>query len=105
MVVSRNWIALVSLGLLACRDEVGVNLFSVQDDIDLGREVRDEILGDPVAFPVVEFDDAPEAYAHLERGRDAVLASGEVEYATEFDWEVYLIDDPNTLNAFAAPGG
>ena len=50
-------------------------------------------------------DEAPEAYDHLSRIRDALLASGELEHADDFDWEVYLVDDPQTLNAFAAPGG
>jgi predicted Zn-dependent protease len=91
--------------LVACSGDGTLNLFTIQDDIDLGREVRDEILADSVAYPVVHEDEAPEAYDHLYRIRDAVLDSGEVEYADEFDWEVYLIDDPHTLNAFAAPGG
>jgi predicted Zn-dependent protease len=90
---------------VACTDGGGINLFTVQDDIDLGKQVRDEILADPATYPVVYEDEAPEAYAHLYRIRDEVLASGEVQYADEFEWEVYLVDDPQTLNAFATPGG
>ena len=89
----------------ACSPGGGLNLFTVQDDIDLGREVRDQILADPSTYPVLEEDDAPDAYAHLYRVRDAVLASGEIQHADTFDWEVYLVDDPDTLNAFATPGG
>ena len=90
---------------VGCTSDGGLNLFTVQDDIELGQQVRDEILADPVSYPVLAEDEAPEAYAHLYRVRDAVLASGEIEHADEFDWEVYLIDDPQTLNAFATPGG
>jgi len=89
----------------ACSPGDGLNLFTVQDDIDLGREVRDQILSDPSTYPVLEEGEAPDAYAHLYRVRDAVLASGEIEHADTFDWEVYLVDDPATLNAFATPGG
>jgi predicted Zn-dependent protease len=88
--------------LVACDS---VNLFSVEEDIELGRQVRDEILADPATYPVVDPAAAPEAYGHLRRIRDNVLASGQVEYADRFDWEVYLVDDDETLNAFAAPGG
>lgn len=99
-------LSLLALPLLfACTDGGKINLFTIQDDIELGQQVRDEILGDPATYPVVYEDESPEAYDHLYRIRDAVLASGEVEHADEFDWEVYLVDDPQTLNAFAAPGG
>lgn len=99
-------LSLVAIPLLAaCTGDGKLNLFTIQDDIDLGQQVRDEILGDAATYPVLYEDEAPEAYDHLYRIRDAVLASGELEHADEFDWEVYLVDDPQTLNAFAAPGG
>jgi predicted Zn-dependent protease len=98
--------AFASLPLLvACTDGGTLNLFSIQDDIELGQQVRDEVLADPATYPVLYEDEAPEAYDHLYRIRDALLASGELEHADNFDWEVYLVDDPQTLNAFAAPGG
>ena len=81
------------------------NLFSLQDDIDLGVQLRDEINNDPENFPVVDPADAPEAYGHLQRMLDLVLADDDVQYRDEFDWEIALINDDKTLNAFAAPGG
>ena len=54
-------------------------------------------LVDPIAYP--------DAYAHLDALRDDILASGEVAYADEFDWETHFIQDDEVLNAFAAPGG
>ena len=101
-----NRTALVALSLLAagCSDGA-LNLFSVQDDIDLGRQLRDEILSDPATYPVVDESDAPEAYDYLYMVRDELLATNELTYTDEFDWEIYLIDDDDTLNAFAAPGG
>jgi len=47
----------------------------------------------------------PELYQEVFKIRDAILASGKVTYKDEFAWQVKIIDDPNTLNAFAAPGG
>jgi predicted Zn-dependent protease len=81
------------------------NIFSIEDDMALGLDLRDQILADPVNYPVIDRVKAPEAYDHVERIRDSVLSSGEVDYADVFSWEVYLIDDDSVLNAFATPGG
>ncbi len=93
--------ALAMLPLAAC----GLNVFPVQDDIELGAQLRDEINSDPESFPVVARMDAPEAYDELERMLDVVLDSEDIQYRDEFAWEIYLIDDDKTLNAFAGPGG
>ena len=88
----------------ACQNGQGPNLFTIEDDKELGLQVRDEILADPETYPVMSEAEYPEAYGHLLRIRDDVL-SERVPYADTFDWEVYLIHDDETLNAFATPGG
>jgi len=97
----------VCLTLLAgCGEGGGLNLFTLEDDIALGAQLRDEINSSPGEYgPVVDAEAEPEAYDHLFRVTDAILESGTVEHAEDFPWEVYLIDDDETLNAFAAPGG
>ena len=37
--------------------------------------------------------------------RDEILSSDELNYRSDFGWELYIIQDDNTLNAFCAPGG
>ena len=96
---------LPALTCLALLSGCGANLFTLQDDIDLGKQLRDEINADPKTYPVVDPKLAPDAYEHLERMLAAVLSSEEVIHANDFEWEIYLIDDDKTLNAFAAPGG
>jgi len=86
-------------------EEGGLNLFSIQDDMDLGAQIHQEILADPSTYPILDERDWPDAYEHLYRVRDEVLASGEVSHADEFAWEAFIIHDDDTLNAFAAPGG
>lgn len=93
-------IATVALGS-ACN----ANLFSLEDDIELGQQLRDEVNSDTKNFNVVDPADAPDAYDHLDRMLAQILASDAIEYRDEFDWEIYLINDDETLNAFAAPGG
>jgi predicted Zn-dependent protease len=103
-------VALFSVLLLfnACKDDEGgggFNLFSVQDDIELGQQLRDEILANPAEYPILDQTQYASAYSYMQDIVDDILASGEVRYADEFAWEVYIIDDSETLNAFAAPGG
>lgn len=81
------------------------NIFSVQDDIDLGTQLRDEINANPAEYPLLDEAQYPEAYNILFTMRDEILASGEVRFADDFAWELYIIEDDETLNAFAAPGG
>ncbi|HSA60182.1 MAG TPA: M48 family metalloprotease [bacterium] len=83
----------------------GINLFSVQDDKDLGAQVDDEIKSSPSDYPLLDESDYPAAYAYLRDIRDEILDSGEVAHRDDFVWEVNIIHDDSVLNAFATPGG
>src|SRR5690606_27008769 len=107
MVFQRKW----GIGLLLffclwqwnCGD--GLNVFRVEDDIQLGRQLRDEILANPAVYPVIPRQEAPFAYTFVENMRDEILQAGQLKYADVFDWEIYLLQDDSVLNAFCAPGG
>lgn len=101
-------VVLLASVLAGCEDGSvpDVNLFSIQDDKQLGAELDAEIEANPREYGrILDPAEYPEAYDHLNRIRDEILASGEVEYADKFEWETHLIDDDEVLNAFAAPGG
>ena len=83
----------------------GFNLFSVQDDINLGKQVKQEIESNRQQYPVLPEASNPQAYAYIRKITNNILNSGKVAYRNEFAWEVKIIDDDNTLNAFCAPGG
>lgn len=83
----------------------GLNIFSIDDDKALGAQVDEEIASMPDEYPIVSEEDYPEAYEHLRRIRDNILDSGVVDHVDDFEWQVHLIDDDETLNAFATPGG
>lgn len=98
---------LVLLSITNCDDDspgLPVVFFSVQDDIDLGRQVSGEIAADP-NFNLLERSQYPEAYAYLDNMVNSILNSGEVKYRDEFVWDIHIVHDDNTLNAFATPGG
>lgn len=90
---------------VSCDPDGGINLFSLNDDKQLGLQLRDEILANPAEYPVLPEAQYPQAYQHLRRIRDEILNSGQLNHKDDFTWEVYIIRDDNTLNAFCAPGG
>lgn len=96
-------LAFILLALWSC-DEGNLNFFTVDQDIQFGQQLDSSILADPTNYPILNENDYPEAYQHLRRIRDEILQSGQLRYASRFDWEVKIIDQ-NILNAFAAPGG
>jgi predicted Zn-dependent protease len=99
---------LSSFLLVTCGDDDdkdnNINIFSIEDDKQLGLQVSAEIEADPSTYPVLSETQYPEAYTHLRRIRDEILSSGKVAYADDFNWECKIIND-DVLNAFCAPGG
>lgn len=83
----------------------GVFLFSIEDDKALGAQLKAEIFSRPDEFPVLDTIKYANAYAYLRGLKDDILNSGKIQYKDEFAWEIYMIDNDTTLNAFASPGG
>lgn len=98
---------LTSTFFIRCDDDsegLPVVLFSVQDDKDLGQQVSREIENDP-QYDLLSRNDYSEAYSYLDQMVNEILNSGEVKYRSEFVWDVTIVNDDETLNAFATPGG
>lgn len=91
---------LISMGAAA-----QFNFFTIDDDIKLGQQLRDEIAKNPKEYPVLDEKQYPQAYAHLRRITNAILNSGSIRYKDKFAWELKIIHNDKTLNAFVAPGG
>jgi predicted Zn-dependent protease len=102
---SRLSLAFPLVLLVACEGTGDFNLFTIQDDKQLGRDVADEIAADPENYPLLDEGQFPEAYENVNRIRDEILVSDEFEHADDFVWEMHIIDDDETLNAFCTPGG
>lgn len=83
----------------------GVFLFSIEDDKNLGAQLKAEIFNNPQEYPVLDTNQYATAYAYLRGLKDQILNSGEIQYKDEFAWEVYIIQNDSVLNAFASPGG
>lgn len=83
----------------------GFNLFSVQQDAELGLQVKQQIESDRAQFPILNEAQNKEAYQIIRAITTEILNSGKVYHRNQFAWEVKLIDDDETLNAFCTPGG
>lgn len=73
-----------------------VNIFQIHEDVVLGAQAFDQVLAEA---PIVT--SGPD-YQMVNRAMDRLTA---VADDPGFEWEVTLIDDPQTINAFALPGG
>jgi predicted Zn-dependent protease len=101
-------ILLMSVMLSSCKDKPGgggLNFFSLQDDIIFGAQVAEEIEKDPSTYPILDSAQNVAAYAFLYDIRDRILNSGKVVHKEDFQWQLRLIGDDSTLNAFCTPGG
>ena len=105
--MKRILLAFILIMVIAtgCDKNNDLVLFSINNDIELGEQVAAEIASDPATYPVLDRASNSEAYAYLDAMRDQILNSGNVSYKDEFEWELHIIDDDETLNAFATPGG
>ena len=72
------------------------NLFTPEQDVELGREAYSEVLQGQHLI-----ESGPD-YERVKRVMERLVAVSDDE---GYEWDVNLIDDPNTANAFALPGG
>jgi Zn-dependent protease with chaperone function len=87
------------------KDNGGINIFTVDDDVTLGKQLRDTIAADPAHYPLLNELTYFEAYSHVRAVRDSILNTGLVQYGDFFAWEVHIIRNDTVLNAFCTPGG
>jgi len=101
-------VVLYSCGLGKGSDDVpsgGFNLFTVQQDIELGKQVSMEIEANKAEYPILDSASNVAAYKYIYAIRDRILETGKVEHKDDFAWQVRIIDNDTTLNAFCTPGG
>ena len=82
-----------------------MNLFPLSYDVDLGKQVDDDILSKPDEFPMLDKSKNREIYSYVNKIVQKILRTGKIKNKNNFKWEVKVIKDDKTLNAFATPGG
>ena len=94
----------VATGCASMSEGRGLNLYSVEDDRQLGEATAAQIAASPQDYPILDRTKYQSAYAQLENIMNSILRSGALPNADKFEWKVNIIDQP-VLNAFAVPGG
>ena len=87
-----------------CEDGVSINnlnLFSIEDDVQLGAQVVAEMHQDQTNYPV--YNNA-EATAYVQGLMNEIIKSPLVKYGDKFNYQITIINT-ETVNAFALPGG
>ncbi|RYZ18904.1 MAG: peptidase M48, partial [Sphingobacteriales bacterium] len=95
----------IVLFFAGCSKDGGLNIFSIEDDKQLGLQTKQQIESDPAEFPILDPAAYPAVYAYVNAMRDDILNSGKVTYRNEFAWEVRIIKRDDVVNAFCTPGG
>lgn len=83
----------------------GFNLFTIDQDKQLGAQVAHEIDSNKREYPLLDSVKYREVYSYLYKVRDNILNSGKVSYRNEFLWKLHVIHNDSVLNAFCTPGG
>lgn len=83
----------------------GLNLYTIEQDKQLGAQVAAEIESNPKEYPILDPVKYKSAYDYVYKVRDKILNSGNVTNKDKFLWQVKIIHNDSVLNAFCTPGG
>ena len=96
-----SWVVLIVV-IAACG--TGINLYSRQDEVTLGKQFDEEIHNNPDEYPIYHGNPAVKQYISDNIFRE-ILNAQEVQYESTYNYEIEILDDDATMNAFAVPGG
>lgn len=83
-----------------------LNLFTIDQDRELGLQVKQEIESDRATYPIIDSTAATaEVYRYIYSIRDKILNSGQLTHKNDFPWRIRIIKNDSVLNAFCTPGG
>src|SRR5688572_24366932 len=93
---------ILSVAVFSCSKLTEVIPLTV--DKKLGESVSEQLRSSANFIILDSVKNAP-VYKYIEEVRDNILASDDIKYKEEFSYNITIIDDANTLNAFVTPGG
>jgi beta-barrel assembly-enhancing protease len=93
------------LGLYSCddiSDPTSINIFSLQDDVNLGRQLDSQIVNSSGEYSLLNL---PSAKTYVQNIINEIIVSPDVKYEKDFVYDIKIIHNDEVANAFAAPGG
>jgi predicted Zn-dependent protease len=79
----------------------GVNLFAKSDDINLGQQMQQQIAADPAHYPILHNS----TLTNYLQGIENTIVSSSNVVNKDFHYQITIINDDKTINAFTLPGG
>ena len=89
----------LALGGASCQN---INTYSLDDDVTLGVQAYGEVTKNE---PILTSGPEVERVQRVTQRLTQAAIERKPEIASHFQWEVVVIDDPGTVNAFCLPGG
>lgn len=87
-----------------CDTVNSINLFSEDDEVQLGKQLDDEIRGNPAEYPI--YTDNPSVKSYItSRIFKEIIASPAVAKKNIYSYSIEIIDQDSVLNAFTTSGG
>jgi predicted Zn-dependent protease len=80
-----------------------INVFPISKDIELGKQMDEEIRKDPKDYPILK--NRPDVNEYVVSIGKKILASPDIMYRNQFVYQFEIIKDDSTVNAFCTPGG
>lgn len=91
-----------ALFIYACG--TGINVFSIQDEKQLGSQFHQEVINNSDKYPVYKEDPSIKNYVDRRIMQHLLKNSTELKNS-KYNYTLTIIDNDSTLNAFAVPGG
>ncbi|MBI4428179.1 MAG: M48 family metalloprotease [Ignavibacteriales bacterium] len=88
---------------LSCSGSLGINLFPDSKDIQLGKEIDQEIRKNGKEYPLLK--DRPDVKSYVEAIGRKILGSPDITKRGIYAYQFEIIRDDSTINAFCTPGG
>lgn len=79
-----------------------INIFTAQDDVQLGTQLDQQIRSDPVQYPIYAY---AEPNRYLQNMVNEIIKSPLIQYKGTFVYKSQIIKNDSVVNAFATPGG
>lgn len=102
--LSQLIVSVVALCTISIFYSCGANLFSVNDDVTIGKDIDIQIRADRQNYPIMEGNDDVRSYVSG-IGRNILNSSTLIKYKNIFPYKFDVIRDDSTVNAFCVPGG
>ncbi len=97
-------IMFLPLLIMSCGEDgiSNFNVFPISDDIKLGQQLDAEIKKSPAEYPIYNNSSIQ---SYLNNILAEIIASPEIKYKNEFNYNLTIIRNDSVINAFATPGG